>query len=83
LFVRFDGFDAMDAEQVVKPLDNKNVQAGYDAGSVYVGSRECLVWRFCSRVRSGREIGEGEGVLCARAARDDRDDDDLRSSPIM
>jgi hypothetical protein len=38
---------------------------------------------FCHEIRfSGREIGEGKGVLCARAARDDRDDDDLRSRPL-
>jgi hypothetical protein len=41
-----------------------------------------FVMRFGSRFRLGREIGEGEGVLCARAARDNRDDDDLRSRPM-
>jgi hypothetical protein len=82
LFVRCKGFDATDTEQVVQPLDIINWQADHDAGSVCVGSRECFVWSFGSRVGLGRVIGEVEGVLCVRAASDDRDNDDLRPRPM-
>jgi hypothetical protein len=42
MFVRSDGFDAVDAEQVLEPLDSVHVHAGDDAGSVSGWSR----WRF-------------------------------------
>jgi hypothetical protein len=77
-----NGFDAIDAEHVVEPLDSMGVQAGDDTGSVTGLGLKGFVWWVSSMVNEGRHDDVGERMGCAFATHDYRNDAHICAMPL-